>query len=488
MKDKNFLSWIANNSITANLISGAVVSFFGIIVWALSRRFLGVVVNETITTAISALTAAVAIVFFCWCGYYLHDIIKSDSQRKKFWESVQSDEFKRFSVEVMVRYYGERFFTKVNGIYFPVFVVPGKSPFRVTSISDFDVLCDSHSSKLTDFDIMEHAGYKDSLYYREYSYLLEGKIKYPDRPGYMLDEIHLDGDGAVDKVSVHVGTFAENVYTCHVLEYELYRAYLKYEKALRKKRTDQYWITAITNMVVRNRIHGDVGGMSEEGYFTRMSYSLRCGHGRHSLLSVQMLFVVKSKRTGKYEVKIAQRSSNVAISPNIYQFIPAGGFEILNDSDDEIYDDKELAENFSPGCAVFREFLEELFSAPEFEGRGPGSVIDRVLNDPRIRMINEMLKDGRASMQFLGSVMDLRGLRHELSFVLVIHDVSYSDMQFIGNEECKKGRVMSIPIDEFDADTTIWKNIHGPSAVMWGLFKQSELFRKISQCAPGCAE
>jgi hypothetical protein len=94
-------------------------------------------------------------------------------------------------------------------------------------------------------------------------------------------------------------------------------------------------------------------------------------------------------------------------------------------------------------------------------------------------MINKMLEDGRASMQFLGSVMDLRGLRHELSFVLVIHDVSYSDMQFIGNEECKKGRVMSIPIDVFDADTTIWKNIHGPSAAMWGLFKQTKLYETI---------
>ena len=483
MTNRNFWSWVANNGITANLISGAVVSFVGIIVWVSSRRILGIIVNETITAAISALIAAVVVVLLCWCVYCLHGIIKSDSKRKKFWELVQSDGFKRFSVEAMVRYYGEKFFTKVNGIDFPVFVVPGKSLPHVTSIRVFDVLCDNVSSKLTDFDIAEHMGYRGSLYYKEYSYLLEGKIKYPDRPGYMLDEIHLDSDGAVDKVSVHVGTFAENVYTCHVLEYELYRAYLKYEKALRRKRTEQYWITAMANMEVRNRIHADVGGMSKEGFFTRMYHSLLCGHGRHSLLSVQMLFVTKSKQTGIYEVKIAQRSSKVAISPNIYQFIPAGGFEILNDSEDDKYDDKELAENFSPGCAVFREFLEELFSEPEFEGSGTGSVAERVLNDSRIRKINEMLKDGRASMQFLGSVMDLCGLRHELSFVLVIHDEDYSDIQFIGNEECKKGRVISIPIDEFDADTTIWKNIHGPSAVMWGLFKQSELFRRVSRRA-----
>lgn len=46
----------------------------------------------------------------------------------------------------------------------------------------------------------------------------------------MLDEIETDADGNLCRIRAHVGTYAENVYSTHVLEYELYRAYLEYGK------------------------------------------------------------------------------------------------------------------------------------------------------------------------------------------------------------------------------------------------------------------
>ena len=480
MERKSFWQWVFNNGVTANLISGAFVAIITWYIWSLLQKFMGGIVNETIATAISAVIAAIVVVVCCWSVHkaYLYRQSRVELKKDKFWSCVQSEEFKRFTVEVMKRYYGEEFFVSVNGISIPVFVVPGISLPKVRSISDFNILCD-RTSNITGFKIADHQGYKTCRYYREYSYVLDGKILYPDRPGYMLDQVHLNGEGVVDKFSAHVGTFAENVYSCHVLEYELYQAYLQYEKALRRGTVESYWQNVMPRMEIRNKIHADVDGMRKGEFQKKMARSLLSGCGRHSLLSVQMLVVVRAKSSGTYEVKIAQRSSKVVISPNIYQFIPAGGFEILNDSDDDQYDDKELSENFSPGCAVFREFLEELFDVPEFNGNGSGSVVDRVLNDPRIRKINCMLNDGTAEMQFLGSVMDLRGLRHELSFVLVIHDPDYSEIQFLGNEECKKGRVVSIPISKFDDEKAIWNNLHGPSAAMWGLFKQTKLYEAI---------
>lgn len=86
---------------------------------------------------------------------------------------------------------------------------------------------------------------------------------------------------------------------------------------------------------------------------------------------------------------------------------------------------------------------------------------------------------GDAELQFLGSVIDLAGLRHELSFVLVIHDESYSETQFLANEESKKGAIHNIPIQDFDKNTPIWKKIHGPSAAMWNLFKQTQLYHTL---------
>ena len=226
-------------------------------------------------------------------------------------------------------------------------------------------------------------------------------------------------------------------------------------------------------------MHAGVGKPGDDGYSERMRASLLSGDGRDSLLSVQMLIILRSNRTKKYEVKIVQRSYNVAIKQGVYQFIPSGGFEILNDSNDDIYDDIELEENFSPGCAVFRELLEEMFNMQEFEGNGTGSVEERLLKDPRIVRIEEMLADGRATRDFLGSVLELAGMRHELSFVLVVHDEDYAKTQFIANEECKKGVIYSLDIKALEARDSIWKNIHLPSAAMWELFRKTPLYQSL---------
>lgn len=397
--------------------------------------------------------------------------------RDDFWKTLQSQEYKNFETTVMERYYGTRFFTKINHRDFAVFCVPGRPASQVQSIKDFDYICDSKGSELSDFDICDHQKYTQNKWYAEYSSILEGKIRYPNRPGYMLDEIFLDTEGYLEKIRVHVGTFAENVYSTHILEYELYKAFCDY---FQKDLSDAYtWNQLQDSLTIRNKMHEDVFS-DRNGYIEeRMFRSLLKGINRDSLLSVQMMVIIKSKRTHKYEVKIVQRSSNVVIKPGIYQCIPSGGFEILNDSDDNIYDDLELEENFSPGCAIFREYLEELFNIPEFEGGGTGSVEERLLKDPRIIEIETMLAKGTAEFQFLGSVIDLAGLRHELSFVLVISDEGYSETQFLANEECKKGAVHSIPLQDFENKDSIWNMLHGPSAAMWHLFKQTHLYQSL---------
>lgn len=400
-----------------------------------------------------------------------------NEMRGEFWKTIQTKEYDEFVNLVMKQYYGTSFFTRINNKDYGVFCVLGRPSSQTRSIKDYDDICDLDGSELTDFDICKHQKYNQNKWYAEYSTILEGKIRYPNRPGYMLDEISINADGYLDKLRVHVGTFAENVYSTHVLEYELYKTYLDYhQKDLNDSRI---WNQLKESLIIRNRMHEDVPSYSDEGFNEKMRKSLLKGVNRDALLSVQMLVIIKSNRTHKYEVKIIQRSNDVVIKPGIYQFIPSGGFEILNDSDDDIYDDLELEENFSPGCAIFREYLEELFNVPEFEGGGTGSIEERLLKDSRIRKIENMLTNGEADFHFLGSVVDLAGLRHELSFALIIHDETYSETQFLANEECKKGIVHSIPIQDFDKNHTIWKKIHGPSAAMWYLFQQTQLYKSL---------
>ena len=411
--------------------------------------------------------------------------------REEYLDVTLSPAYKSFVHEVMRRYYGEDFFTVINGIDFHVFTVKGKPVEDIQSIEDFDILCDYENSSLENFNVEDHQSYDQNKYYKEYYEVLKGTIRYPNRPGYMLDRLITDEDGLADKVQVHVGTYAENVYSSHVLEYELYKAYLSHGK--KDLNDDEVWAAVKADLTIRNHIHQGAGDICEDGFRERMLESLLCGKGRDSLLSVQMLVIIKSAKSHRYEVKIIKRSKQVAAMPDIYQFLPAGGFEILNDSDDDIYDDSELFDNFSPGCAVFREYLEELFNAPEMEGGGKarGSIEERLLKDERIIEIERMLKDKTAELEFLGSVMDLVGLRHELSFVLVIHDENHEQKsRFIGNEECKKGEVNSTPVSDFDNRNIVrksrkdfradyWENLHGPSAAMWNLFKETELYKSI---------
>lgn len=400
-----------------------------------------------------------------------------NEEREQFWKIVKTKEFVDFVKDVMHRYYGSEFFVNINDKEFGVFCIRGKDSYIVSSIKDYDCLCDLEGSQLSAFEVIDHQSYKENKWYPEYSRILEGKIRFPDRPGYMLDEIITDEKDCFDKIQVHVGTFAENVYSTHVLEYELYRAFLQFSD--KDLNNPEIWEQLKHTLTIRNSMHRDVKAISGKDFVKEMRTSLLKGYSRNSLLSVQMLVIIKSKRSNNYEVKIIQRSNNVAIKPGIYQFIPSGGFEILNDSDDDVYDDIELVENFSPGCAIFREYLEELFNVPEFEGGGNGSVEERLLKDDRIRIIEKLLTERKAEFHFLGSVIDLAGLRHELSFAFIIHDDAYSENQFVANEECKKGIVRSYPIQDFDKIAPIWKNIHAPSAAMWYLFQNTEIYKSL---------
>ena len=402
---------------------------------------------------------------------------RQEGGSEEFWRVISSEQFAAFSNDVMQRYYGSAFFTEINNVSYPVFCVRGREHPDVSSIRDFDFLCDDQHSRLAGFDVSEHQAYKQRKWYAEYSEILKNKVHYPNRPGYMLDEIVTDQNGAFCQLRAHVGTYAENVYSTHVLEYELYRAFLEYGD--QDLNDPEVWESLRESLTVRNQMHQGVGKRMDDGFEERMRASLLRGDGRDSLLSVQMITILKSDRSNRYEVQIAQRSNTVAVKPGVYQLIPAGGFEILNDSDDEEYDDLELEENFSPGCAVFRELLEEMFNLPEFEGKGRGSIENRLLNDPHIVEIEQMLANGSATLQFLGSTMELAGMRQELSFALVSHDENYKKTQFIANEECKKGVIHSLDIGTFEAKKSVWERIHLPSAAMWHLFKQTSLYQGL---------
>lgn len=389
----------------------------------------------------------------------------------KFYSIKNTSDYKRFEYEYLIEYYGQFFFTDIIKMKkIPVFSVPySESNTADCSIRDYDKLGVKENVDF-EFSPEKHQKYKKKRYYKKYHYIVGAKIKAPDRPGFMLDELKCDESGKVRQFKVYVGTYAENVYSTHVLEYELYKLYKKRKKG---------YAHLIEKSAVRNAMHKSVCGKDNpQEYIASMRKSLCSGEGRDSLLSVQMLVLIKNG--DDYDIKIIQRSKEVAVAPERFQLVPSGGFEILNDSISG-FSKYEIEDNYSAGCAVFREYLEEIFGIEEFEGKGVGSVNEALMKDDRILAINRLIKEKKADFSFLGSVIDLAGLRHELSFVLVIHDDEYNtNNKFFGNEECKNRIFISgVSFNNFEERDDIWENLHGPSAAMWMLFKQSEICKKL---------
>lgn len=391
---------------------------------------------------------------------------------EKFYKIKNSLEYKTFECEYLQEYYGLDFFTDTMEGKIPVFTLPYsrmECESAKESIRDFDILGNKDKVNF-EFSAKNHQNYKNRKYYKQYHYLVGSKIKAPDRPGFMLNQLECDEKGKMVRFSGYVGTYAENVYSNHVLEYELFKLY--------KKRKKGYHYL-IGKSVIRNSMHESVcypKGTLE--YKESMRKSLCSGEARNSLLSVQMLVLIKNGND--YDIKIIQRSRDVAVAPERFQLVPSGGFEIMNDSCSG-YSNYEIEDNYSAGCAVFREYLEEIFGIEEFEGKGIGSVNEVLLKEEKILFINKLIKEGKADFRFLGSVMDLAGLRHELSFLLVIHDEKYNESnKFLGNEECKNRTFISnVTLSNFETRKDIWENLHGPSAAMWMLFRNSNIYSQM---------
>ena len=374
-------------------------------------------------------------------------------KQKEFEATVSSKEFIDFSAQLMKDYYGEEYFTEVFGKKFPVYSTEGNAAYP------FDSLCERGFSEDKEIPFEKQKNYK------KYKKLVGKHIRRPKMQGFMLDKFILDSNQKITGMDTWVGTYDENVYTSHILEYEVYTEFLKYRK------TGKY---NINDLAMRNKIHKNHDKKDV----------LLSGCNRASLLGVQLLIVFKDKKTGRYQVLTIKRSEDVSAKPGFYQFVPSGGFEVYENSDE--HDIHELKQNYNVLWAIYREYLEELLLGKENDyeyGQG-GETIEKIEKEENIRKITEMIECGTAHFEFLGSVVDLCGLRNELSFVLRIDDPDYSDNIFKSNNESKK--INRIFIDDIQSEIDVNK-LNPPSAALWGLFTRSELYSEIA-CAANVGE
>lgn len=409
----------------------------------------------------------------------------------KYHKELDSDVYIKWRDQQLKKLYGEIFFTNVFGQDHPSFTL-----FFSKGIKPSD-LCDSKDVYTDGLEMIDEEGdkrvelqdiknlkvfnsgtlfqrFRKRLLYLKYKYIVEGSDKYPEEGsvtnpellGFSINGYDFDENGGVKAIHSKLGTYLYNIYTSHIMEYELFKVYKRYgcKKVLS---VDKLWKL----LPYRHYVHyGDSKKM-----LMPIKSVLVGGDGRYSLLSVQCIIVFKDSETKKYFTFLIKRSEDpdkVSAKLGYYQFPPAGGFELFENervnSVDTIYD------HFSLELALYREYLEEVFNYKEFKNPPTGNMepIEMITKHKEVLSLKEMIREGSARLELLGVTVEIVSMRHNISFALIIDDPSYSNKLFEMNEEFSKKRSrIRMPIEDVEHEM-VGKKIVDDSALMFKMFKE----------------
>ncbi len=402
---------------------------------------------------------------------------RREKKRRRYHAVIDSEEFVKWRDEVLKSIYGKEYFTHEVEYDFPVYSLECAEPLPYSRFQEFynkddipfglyrldkDELLDSTS--LDD----QVPVYPDKRQREKYRKLLV-KLKYPKLLGFTLDRYDMTPDGKITHVYPRLGKYEQTVYSSLILEYEMYEAYKKC-----KGRKNAIFGDWKRHLPLRSKIHD--GHTIEKVLFT--------GVNRYSLLSVQglIIFFDPNEGAGEWVTIIATRSNDVTAKAGYDQFPPAGGFELFVDEGD--CKKEVIKENYSLRKAFFREYLEELFNKEEF-GKPPEGgfqALPLIINDEETLAITDMIEEGKAHFELMGSAIDLVNLRHDLSFILRIDDLDFHRNRFAFNHEfAANKRRQRMPLKELDKNLNGKYKICQASVGLYNMVKKNHLYLELKE-------
>jgi len=298
---------------------------------------------------------------------------------------------------------------------------------------------------------------------KAYIKMLGRSLKWPHMKGFALRRIRLDDQSRADVIDVVTTNFLQNVITTHFLEWELYKFYN--ENRLKLKDLDQ---AKILEHLSRRAIYHN-GRPGRLAVLEPVS--------AYPLIGLQALVVFRDTRTSSnpiWRIITAKRSNEVVVRPGFFQFQPAGGFEVYGTEDDD--DDYLVSEGFDLTAALFREFSEELFDAKHLQVKPDSRDPSSVLSDPHIQQLLALIDIRKAFVDYLGVVIDLAILKHDLSFMILIADENFCRNPFLGSWEAKN--ILGIPPQELRSVLSQGM-LSGNSAALLQLAMESERLREL---------
>lgn len=411
---------------------------------------------ETIGTFVGLIAALYGFYKYIYQKNIELSLMTSKKKIDDYQKEISSITFNNWILEIIKKIYGSKCFG-LNLVQINDKVYPSIYFLSDSSITKYPF---KHIMEPLDLDNIEINEINYNKLQKEYAKILKGTIKRPKLIGYALNELKINDKNEVLSISSKLCNYEQNVMTSHILEYEL-RTLFKKNKSIIDSSKEEI----LDKLKFRNKLHTEMS----------LEEILLTGKGRYSLLSVQMIVLFKTKE-GLYKLLLMKRSNDVAAKPGYWQFMPAGGFEMFEK--ENIEDKIAIQSNYNVRMAIFRELIEELYGKSEYEYNSNGNPAENILRDPHIQKIESLIYENKVFMEFLGSAIDLVTLRHEISFILRIDDIDFTNndqFKFITNHEIHS--MYEIYINEIEEHLSL--GVMVPSnAALYVMAKNNTLFQE----------
>ena len=447
-------------------------------------------------------------------NYFDNLYSRLDFLRRRLNRRINSKAFLEWQDEMLKKIYGEEYFTEILGKKYPVHCISFNQDYNVDNA---DSLCwngnqlllsgnDLKLPKIRKTDIMQSTTVVDKdgnkkavkaekafkkklmgngFFRKGYKWFTARSMRDGNHVGFILD--HLDFNGKdISKIHLSIGDYELNLLTSHIMTYELFKAYEKFQKEAKVYKTREAFMNHIKldklwpELPFRHYIHHVNNNNIKDVLFT--------GRGRFSLLSVQCLVMLCTSEEGELEYKafLGKRSDStrkVSTKLGCYQFPPSGGFDLYEKEKLKYNRGGVLEQNCSLTLALMREYLEELFDEDKYSrvdnsnNMKSSATIAKVNDDNRTKEIRKCLKtdveDGRfnigtkkAYFNTVGANVDLIDLRLSVNFLLVINDYNYYSKykelfkfnQELGTDD--EGQELKMLLDWKSVDETLVDETH----------------------------
>jgi hypothetical protein len=411
--------------------------------------------------ALAGLLGGIAAIWFFWDKLCLWPakIVKArrqriergwDDRRREMFRELNDPNYLEWQQEILETLYQGLEIAVVFGRKYPAAIIRPKA----ACLYPFGNLCILTELKLPTL-MMDK---EQETYLR----ILGSSVKKPEMKGFALRRINVDAQGRAEVIEAVTTTYRQNLVTAHILEWELLQFYKRHHPCPRNLGEAEI----LKDLPKRARYHN-----ARPGRLAIFEPAFA-----YPLISVQAIVVFRDTMSypPTWRIVTAKRSDKVAVKPGYFQFKPAGGFEVYGkETDDEDY---LVKDGFNIRTALFREYAEELFDAKHLAANedecDPNSA---VLAEPSVHQLIALINGKKASIDYLGVVVDLTALRHELSFLIVIEDEAFCKKSLSGSWE---GKINGVPPRDLRSRLSGGK-LHGSSAGLLQLAMESERLRTL---------